>query len=55
MIYRVNFHIPGEIKVDAGSPEEAEEQVAAMDASDLAPTLGSTVVDEVSKPPPGEG
>ncbi len=51
MIHRVTFHIPGEIDVDAGSPEEAEKMVGAMDASELAPALGSTVVDEVREPP----
>ena len=54
MLYKVDFHIPGEIPVGAGSPEEAEKLVAAMDAEDLAPYLGWTVVDTVSELPPEE-
>ncbi|MBA7559924.1 hypothetical protein ES708_01542 [subsurface metagenome] len=54
MIYKVDFHIPGEIPVGAGSPEEARQTVAAMDAQDLAPYLGWTVVDTVSELDPKE-
>ncbi len=54
MRYSVDLHIPGEIKIDAGSPEEARQKVEAMDASELAPFLGWTVVDTVVELPPGE-
>ncbi|MBA7665034.1 hypothetical protein ES703_73100 [subsurface metagenome] len=54
MIYQVDLHIPGTIRVDVGSPEEARQKVEAMDASELAPFLGWTVVDTVSEPPPRE-
>lgn len=47
MIYKVDFHIPGTVKVGAGSPEEAKQKVEAMDAYELAPALESTVVDKV--------
>lgn len=47
MVYEVNFHVPGTVRVGADSPEEAKQRVEAMDASELAPFLESTVVNEV--------
>lgn len=54
MIYQVDFHIPSTVKIGAGSPEEAEEMVEAMDAAGLAPFLESTVVDNIRGLPPEE-
>lgn len=54
MICEVAFHIPGMVKVGAGSPEDAKEMVEAMDASELAPFLESTVADRIRRLPPEE-
>ncbi len=51
MIYEVDFHIPGTVKVGADSSEEAKQRVEAMDAYGLSPALESTVVDKVSEQP----
>lgn len=47
MIYEIDFHIPGTVKIGAGSPEEAKQRVEEMDAYELSPALESTVVDKV--------
>ncbi|GAJ03553.1 unnamed protein product [marine sediment metagenome] len=54
MIYEVAFHIPGTVKINVDSPEEAKEMVEAMDAAGLAPFLESTVVDNIRGLPPEE-
>ena len=53
MIYSVDFHIPGTVKVGADSQEEAKQRVEAMDSEELAPALDSTVVDKVTRVNPG--